>query len=151
MVLLGSSGAGKSSILNALSPNAQQATGEVRAADSRGRHTTTARELFRLDCGAWAIGTPGLQELQLWASEEAVEEHGEEPGCAVQSALAEGRLEVGRWEAYRKLAAEVRRHAVLKDERTRLEQKREIKRLHKDMRRHYKQKPRAAIARRFPL
>lgn len=129
-VLLGSSGAGKSSLLNALSGREVAATGEVRADDERGRHTTTRRELFRLPPespapGALVIDTPGLRELQLWADEEAVDDafpdieelaeacrfrdcrHEEEPGCAVRAALAAGSLDQGRHASWQKLRREV--------------------------------------------
>lgn len=126
IVLLGSSGAGKSSILNRLLGGERQRTQEVRTHDSRGRHTTTHRELFVLPCGAYVIDTPGMRELQLWAERSSVEEtfedvrslaewcrfsdcrHSGEPGCAIADALACGELEAGRWANYRKLSEEVR-------------------------------------------
>src|SRR5687767_2459655 len=74
IVLLGSSGAGKSSILNLLLGEEFQRTQDVREHDSRGRHTTTHRELFQLPSGAFVIDTPGMRELQLWAEESSVED-----------------------------------------------------------------------------
>jgi ribosome biogenesis GTPase len=124
-ILLGSSGAGKSTLLNALAGSRLADTGEVRADDERGRHTTTHRELWRLDSGALAIDTPGLREIQLWAGEEAVDAifadieafaaecrfrdcgHGSEPGCAVRTALAAGEIEEGRYASWLKLRKEV--------------------------------------------
>jgi len=124
-VLLGSSGAGKSSLLNCLAGKRIAATGAVREDDQRGRHTTTRRELFPLASGALVIDTPGMRELQLWAEEEAIDEtfpdieelaascrfrdcsHEEEPGCAVRAALEEGRLDPGRHASWRKLRREV--------------------------------------------
>jgi ribosome biogenesis GTPase len=124
-VLLGSSGAGKSTLLNALAGERLAATNEVREFDQRGRHTTTARTLYRLQSGALIIDTPGLREIQLWASEESVgavfseiEEaalgcrfadcsHGGEPGCAVREALADGSIAMERYESWLKLRKEL--------------------------------------------
>ena len=144
-VLLGSSGAGKSSILNRLIGDDVQRTNEVREHDSRGRHTTTDRELIELPSGAFLIDTPGLREIQLWAGEESVEDtfddivaraaacrfrdcqHNGEPGCAVAMALKSRELNESRWRNYGKLSAEVRQV----DKKT-------LKKLHKD-RHQYKQ------------
>ncbi|MGB8475740.1 MAG: ribosome small subunit-dependent GTPase A [Candidatus Acidiferrum sp.] len=124
MVLLGSSGAGKSTLVNRLLETELQATYPVRASDSRGRHTTTSRELFLLPGGAMIIDTPGLRELQLWNAADGLPQtfaevdklasqcrfsdcrHRNEPGCAVQTALASGILEAGRLESWRKLQRE---------------------------------------------
>lgn len=126
VALLGSSGAGKSSITNCLLGSDYLRTQEVRLADSRGRHTTTHRELFATPGGAWVIDTPGMRELQLWADAASVEEtfadvrdlastcrfsdcrHAGEPGCAVAAALASGTLSEVRLQSYRKLHEEVR-------------------------------------------
>lgn len=124
IVLLGSSGTGKSTLVNRLLGRERQPTGEVRASDSRGRHTTTSRELFLLPGGAMVIDTPGLRELQLWDAADGlaqafadVEElaarckfrdchHEKEPGCAVQSAIASGILDAERLESLHKLERE---------------------------------------------
>lgn len=136
-VLLGSSGVGKSTLVNALAGTALLATGEIRAHDERGRHTTTRRELIRLPSGALILDTPGMRELGLVEADDglaaafaAVElsvealaadcrfrdcGHEREPGCAVQAALADGRLAQDRFASWRKLQRELR-HERLKDD-----------------------------------
>lgn len=124
MVFLGSSGVGKSTLLNRLMREERQATQAVRAKDSRGRHTTTAHELFTLPCGAMVIDTPGLRELQLWDAGDGIArafadieelathcrfrdcQHESEPGCAVRTALENGELDTKRLENMRKLERE---------------------------------------------
>jgi ribosome biogenesis GTPase / thiamine phosphate phosphatase len=124
LVLLGSSGVGKSTLVNRLLQEERQSTHEVRESDSRGRHTTTSRELFLLPSGAMIIDTPGLRELQLWNAEDGLAQtfadvdelaskcrftdcqHRKEPGCAVQTALADGALDADRLESWRKLQRE---------------------------------------------
>ena len=104
-VLLGASGAGKSTLVNALLGERRQATGEVRASDGRGRHTTVTRELLTLPHGAFLIDTPGLREAGVWDGAEFGDvealsascrfadcAHGGEPGCAVRDALDPERL-----------------------------------------------------------
>lgn len=121
-VLVGSSGAGKSTLTNTLLGSEKLATGEVRAHDSRGRHTTTHRALLPLPTGGCLIDTPGMRELKLTGEEnldlfadiEALAEacrfadcgHGSEPGCAVQRALDSGDLAPDRWRNYLKLRDE---------------------------------------------
>ena len=125
LVLLGSSGVGKSTIVNRLLGGAVQDVQGVRESDSRGRHTTTTRELFVLPGGALLMDTPGLRELQLWDAEEGMSQtfadieslarrcrfgncrHGGEPGCAVQEAMDAGELEIARIENWRKLQREL--------------------------------------------
>ena len=124
-VLLGSSGAGKSSLVNALAGKTLMATRSIREGDARGRHTTTHRHLVLLPNGRLLLDTPGMRELGLWDAESGVtatfadiEElvthcrfgdctHGTEPGCAVQAALQVGALQPERWNAYQKLRGEL--------------------------------------------
>jgi ribosome biogenesis GTPase / thiamine phosphate phosphatase len=121
--LVGLSGVGKSTLVNALIGRVAQRTGEVRESDARGRHTTTHRELFRLASGALLIDTPGMRELGLWEAETLAGfddvlaiatgcrfgdcRHLTEPGCAVSTALADGRLPPERLAGYRQQQAKL--------------------------------------------
>ena len=139
-VLLGSSGVGKSTIVNALAGAELLATKEVREDDHRGRHTTSHRELIVLEAGGVILDTPGIRELQLWDADleqtfADVDEiaancrfsdcnHDQEPGCAIRAALEDGSLPVERWQSYVKLqrellAVEARRNHLLRQERLR--------------------------------
>jgi ribosome biogenesis GTPase / thiamine phosphate phosphatase len=157
-VVLGSSGVGKSTLLNALLGEARQATAAVRADDSRGRHTTTHRELFELPGGGLLIDTPGIRSLEVAGADEGIAaafddvaaiaercrfadcRHDGEPGCAVQLALDEGRLSPQRFESHRKLEREAA-HAVRKaDPAARLEEKKRWKAIHKAVGKHMDRK-----------
>ena len=157
--LLGSSGAGKSTIANALT-GSTLATQQVREQDSRGRHTTTARMLMALPGGAWLIDTPGMRELGLLASEASLDlgfpeiaelaeqcrfancRHEQEPGCAVRQALEENRLSAGRWASYGKLQREMRHHALEADTRAHSAEKQKWKAIHKANKRMYLERDR---------
>lgn len=142
-VLLGSSGVGKSTLVNAWLGGEVLPTQETRADDDEGRHTTTTRQLLELPGGGVVIDTPGIRELQLWdvgsdALDEAfgdVEElaaacrfndcsHETEPGCAVRTALADGSLPRERYASWQKLQRELRAIALRSDARLRREEKR---------------------------
>lgn len=138
VALLGSSGVGKSTLINRLLGEERLATAEVSdAGEGRGRHTTTSRELIRLPGGALLVDTPGLRELGLWADDEGLDRtfeeidrlaarcrfpdcgHEREPGCAVRAAVETGEVDRGRWESYLKLRRELRFLELKKDEKAR--------------------------------
>jgi len=155
-VLLGSSGVGKSTLMNCLLGRSVQAVRDIREDDARGRHTTTARRLFILPNGGMLIDTPGMRELQLWdetggfsqtfSDIQAIAEecrfrdcgHQTEPGCAVQAALAEQRLSPDRLESYFKLRRELRYLARKQDAVARIEETRRWKSIRKSVRELYK-------------
>jgi len=141
IAFLGSSGAGKSTLINALLGEERQATREVREADSRGRHTTTERQMFRLVGGALAIDTPGMRELQLWSSAEDISgafadiealaercrfrncTHQTEPLCAVRAAAEGGELNAERYAHFSKLRGEATAIGAAREVKLRIEKK----------------------------
>ncbi len=153
-VVLGSSGVGKSTLVNALLGELRQATAEVREEDSRGRHTTTHRELFALPGGALLIDTPGIRSLEVAGADVGVEtafddiaeiasgcrfsdcRHQGEPGCAVRVALDDGRLSEDRLASHRKLERELARAERKEDPRAQATELRRWKQIHKTVARH---------------
>ncbi|MEO8358872.1 MAG: ribosome small subunit-dependent GTPase A, partial [Vicinamibacteria bacterium] len=141
IAFLGSSGAGKSTLINALLNEERQATQEVREADSKGRHTTTERQMFRLAGGALAIDTPGMRELQLWSSADDISgafadiealaqtckfrdcTHQTEPQCSVRAAVEAGTLSEERYSHFSKLHSEATTIGQQKDVKLRLEKR----------------------------
>ena len=124
VVFLGSSGVGKSSLVNALAGEEIMAVSAIREDDSKGRHTTTHRQLIRLQSGVMIIDTPGMRELGMWDVSEGLDQafadvesylgkcrfsdckHEREPGCAIRAAIEAGQLDISRWESYQKLSEE---------------------------------------------
>ena len=132
VALLGSSGVGKSTLVNRLAGESVMRTSEVDV-DGRGRHTTTHRELIRLPSGVLVIDTPGMRELQLWSADAGLDQvfeevvelgrscrfadcgHTQEPGCAVTAAVANGQLSAERLASWRKLVREMARARLQQD------------------------------------
>jgi len=158
VVLIGSSGVGKSTIINRLLGSELQKTRTIRDDDSRGRHTTTSRRLFLLPGGGMLIDTPGMRELQLWDSDDGISQtfedietlaqdcrfrdcrHQSEPGCAVREALVDERLAAERFESYVKLRKELQYLDRKQDVMARIEETRRWKRIHKAAREQYRSK-----------
>ena len=157
-VVLGSSGVGKSTLLNTLLGEQRQATSEVRDDDSRGRHTTTHRELFALPGGALLIDTPGIRSLEVAGADEGVDtafddiaelatqcrftdcRHDGEPGCAVRRAIADQTLGEDRLASFRKLERELAFAERREDPRARAAEAKRWRQIHLDGRRHMDQK-----------
>lgn len=149
VVILGSSGVGKSSLINCLAGKELLKVNSIREDDARGRHTTTHRQLVCLPSGGLIIDTPGMRELALWEADSGMEaifgdveelsklcrfhncSHGKEPGCAVKEALGTGRLDSKRWENWLKLQKELAHLEAKKEGTVRLQEKQWGKRIAK--------------------
>lgn len=141
VAFLGSSGVGKSALINTLLGFERQAVGEVRERDRTGHHTTTTRELILLPEGGAVIDTPGMREIQMWAGEDDLSDtfeditalaqrcrfkdcrHQMEPGCAVKAAIDQGDLDLKRFESYGRLQKEIHYHEARQAGSLRLEEK----------------------------
>ncbi len=141
VALLGSSGVGKSTLVNTLAGEELLAVNEIRESDGEGRHTTSFRQLVVLPEGGLVLDTPGLREIQLWESADGLGEtfgdveelaaqcrfsdcaHRTEPGCAIQAALDNGTLDDGRWASYTKLQRELAHLERRLDKRLQSEQR----------------------------
>jgi ribosome biogenesis GTPase / thiamine phosphate phosphatase len=158
MVLIGSSGVGKSTLVNALAGADLRPTRNIRVQDGKGRHATSDRHLIRLPSGVLLIDTPGLREVQLWASDAAVEEtfpeisatatycrfrdcqHTGEPGCGVLAAIQSGEIDADRLASMQRLRREVERLERERDPLAASEHKRKIRSLFRAVEKQYRQR-----------
>jgi ribosome biogenesis GTPase / thiamine phosphate phosphatase len=158
--LLGSSGVGKSSLINAVLRTEQLDTGAIREGDDRGRHTSATRQLILVPGGGVLIDTPGMRELQLWDAAEGIAQvfgeieelaerckfrdckHGSEPSCAVRAAVESGTLEAGRLESFHKLGREEKFVAAKQDAAVRAAQTKELRKVMKRVNRFYRERGR---------
>ena len=154
--LLGSSGVGKSTIINRLLGANVQRVREVREGDDRGKHTTTHRELLVLPTGGLIMDTPGMRELQLWVSDGGLQgafediaslirkcrfsdcQHAAEPGCAVREALTEETIDRARFDHYQKMQKEMKHLELKQDHRAALVEKEKWKKIHQALKKHKK-------------
>ena len=152
IALLGSSGVGKSTIINQLTGKELLKVQEIREGDDKGKHTTTHRELILLANGGCMIDTPGMRELQLWESSSGISDvfadieelaemcyysdcqHQTEPKCAIRTALNNGELDQGRYQNYLKLQKELAYLERKGDQKAQLAEKEKWKKIHIDMR-----------------
>jgi ribosome biogenesis GTPase len=147
VALLGSSGVGKSTLINCLIGSDVLRIQSVRESDDRGRHTTTHRQLILLPGGGLVLDTPGMRELQLWEANEGIDQtfddiesfaaqcrfrdcrHTDEPGCAVQAGLNDGLIDEARYGNYQKLQRELRYTELSQDENAQRTEKQRWKKL----------------------
>lgn len=141
VAVMGSSGVGKSTLINGLLGYEHFKTGAVRDTDAKGRHTTTHRELCPISNGGMIIDTPGMRELQVWSDEEHLSasfedieelakfckfsncQHQSEPGCEIQAAISDERLPKERWQSYQKYLRELEFLSQQQDVNAKLRQK----------------------------
>ncbi|WP_435371215.1 ribosome small subunit-dependent GTPase A [Mesobacillus subterraneus] len=158
VALIGSSGVGKSSLVNYFTGFEKQLVQDIRESDDKGKHTTTHREMVLLPGGAILIDTPGMREIQLWTSEDEIAEsfadiekyaesckfrdcsHNNEPGCAVWSAIYEGILDENRLASYKKLQKELAYIDRKLDKKAQAEEKKHWKNISKEVRHNSKHK-----------
>jgi ribosome biogenesis GTPase len=158
--LLGSSGVGKSSIINSILERELLDTGEIRESDDKGRHTTTTRQLIAAPGGGVLIDTPGMRELQLWDASEGIAQafgeieelaaqckfrdckHESEPGCAVRGAVQAGALDAERLESFHKLGREEKFLAAKQDAAVRAAQTKSLKTMMRQVNRFYRDRGR---------
>lgn len=158
VALLGSSGVGKSTLANTIAGEELLKTQAIREDDSRGRHTTTHRELILLPGGGLILDTPGMRTLSLWEADAGMEamfgeveeliklcrfhdcKHGNEPGCAVRNALDSGILEMKKWESWLKLQKELAHLEIKKEGKQRIQEKQWGKQISKFQKAFYKER-----------
>ena len=156
--LIGSSGVGKSTLVNRLAGNELLKTAQTRASDERGRHTTTHRQLFILPGGGILLDTPGMREMQFWEADQGLTmtfddiealapscrfkdcAHGSEPGCAVKAAIEAGTVTADRLASWAKLKREAAREAVRREVPPAVTEKQKWKAIHKAARKRVKEK-----------
>ena len=159
-VVVGSSGVGKSTLINQLIGQEILKTQSIREDDGKGRHTTSSRYLFVSPGGGMVIDTPGMREIQMADQEEGLQRsfedveilfaqcrfrdcrHQSEPGCAVHAALESGSLDQSRWASYLKLLGEIRHYQRKVDKSLASEDRKRWKKIHKDVRERMKLKGR---------
>jgi ribosome biogenesis GTPase len=158
VAFVGSSGVGKSTLVNTLAGDELAAVREIREGDARGRHTTSRRQLHRMPDGGLILDTPGMRELGLWDADAGLERsfadidalastcrfsdcgHKGEPGCAVASAIEDGDLEASRFEGWKKLEREARHMERRVDALARAEERRRWKTIGKSVNAHMEAK-----------
>ena len=158
LVLLGSSGVGKSTLVNALAGTEVMKVNDIREDDSKGKHTTTHRQLIVMDDGTMVIDTPGMRELELWSSDSGMEEtfhdietiaegcrfrdcsHRDEPGCAIKEALRTGEISEKRWNNYQKLKREAEFARTKEEQSARVQKKLQDRKFGKMLKDHKKKK-----------
>ena len=152
VAVVGSSGVGKSTLINSLMGEKIMATSDVREGDAKGRHTTTTRHLMMLPAGGVLIDTPGMRELQLWGDQSSLSTffediealgqqckfnnctHTDEIGCAIREALENGSLDDGHWVNYAKMKKELEYLETRQNINAMLEKKNKWKKIHKEQR-----------------